>query len=762
MKKIILSIGMLFCLACSLYAIPASPIPFVYTQSDGSKLTLYNKGDEYLHWVETQNDEVVVKVNNDYEYAMIVDNKIVASGIKVSSLNSSTQKGKLSKRDEIIDLMYQKRKAIIAQLDSLSNTDTIKQQETRSIPLTEGNQKVLCILIGFPDKPFTKTTTDFSNLWNQIGYNYEGSQGSVKDFYLENSYGLLNVTATVVGPYTASHNSSYYDTGSGISSSNVRTLVKEAMQAAKQDVQFSDFDVNENYYVDLVHVVFAGYGQETAGSAGVIWSHHWTLSTPVWQGLYRAKDYICTPELAGSFGTKVAPIGTVCHEYGHDLGAPDYYDSSPTGFKGTGSWDVMCNGSWNGNGNQHGRCPAHHNPYTKAYIYNWVTPMGINSSLSNVEYTIYPSYNLPTIYKINTNTSGEFFLLENKKKLGFNSQIPGYANDGLLIYHIHKDIESGINNQNVNTSHPQKCYIVNANATSEPNSSPSSYGTDDTEWAYPTNNQIFFTASSTPSAVSWGGTPTGVDICFIRKVGNNIKFTVNPQIIGPSILDSVATYSVSNIPSYAQIKWTYVANVQPNFPSILLTQYPPVSFVDGNTSPTVLVKRGRYPNFNPPIHHLSNSNPSLASSRAFEYYVGSIILKATISCAGDTIRLTKGITYPSVSSSLVALHYNHDTVEDMFEESNSERTNEYRLVYKNPVTENTILIDVYKEIGNTPIPLDESYTIELRDNNYGLIKRQTGSSSKISLDVGSLSIGMYHVLLWVDGELKATNKIIKY
>ena len=759
MKKELLFLLTAICATCSLFAVPASPEPFVYTQPDGSNLTLYLKGDEFYHWVETENKDIVIRNNGSYEYATIDNDQIVASGIVVSSKTPPATKSQLPTRNELIKLMLQKRSHTIAQIDSMSRLD---DSNMRSIPLTEGNQKVLCILIGFPDKPFTKTQTDFSNLWNQIGYNYDGSQGSVKDFYLENSYGLLNVTATVVGPYVASHNSSYYDYHNG----DYKALIKEAMQAAKNDVQFSDFDVNNNYFVDLVHVVFAGYGKESADSLGVIWSHRSTLSMPVWQGLYKAKDYICSSELAGYSGTKVAPIGTVCHEYGHDLGAPDYYDLVEDGneFKGTGHWDVMCRGSWN---NQ-GRCPAHHNPYTKAYIYNWTNPVTLPSYVSNGAITIYSSHTTSLSYRINTNTSGEFFMLENKKKLGFNSGIPGYNNDGLLIYHIHKDIESGINNHNVNSSHPQKCYIVNANATSNPNSSPSSYGTDDTQWAYPTNNQIFFTATSTPSATSWAGEATGIDLCFIRKEGNNIKLTINPAIIGLPVLDSIATYSISNIPPQAKIKWTYTANVVPSN-SIIQGPFRPLIFVGGDSTASVIVRRGKYPtSVLPPIDtsivpypHIMQEPLSINSPTIdwiWKYYTGTITLNATISCGGDTLRLIKEITLPSTNTSKIQQRKDDNGIDKI---SSGLDTTEYHLAYPNPVTTNILPIYITKLSNGVLIPITETYTIELWDNKYGLVKRITDSSADISLELSLLPTGIYHLIFIVNGTIKTSNKIIK-
>ena len=758
MKKVYLILVAIILSVYSAYGVIASPEPFVYTQSDGSKITLYNQGDEFYHWVETSNRDIVVNNNGYYEYATIVDGDIVPSGIRVSNQQNASQKSTLAQREEIINLMLQKRKSIILRMDSLSlEQDTLSSNggnPAKSAPQTMGELKVLCILIGSPDMPFSKTQANFANMWNQVGYNYEGSQGSVKDFYYENSLGYTNVTATVVGPYTASHNSSYYDTGSNIGTSNVRELIQEALVAAKNDVQFSYFDVNGDKYVDAVHVVFAGYGKESALFDGVIWSHHWSLSSPVWQGLYKAQEYFCTPELAGFSGTLVAPIGTVCHEYGHNLGAPDFYDVSSSGYPGTGHWDVMASGNWNNDG----RCPAHHNPYTKVYLYSWLfLPHVLIPAHSNNLRTLTPSHNNNSIYWMTTNTSGEFFMLENKKKLGFNSHIPVGNNDGLLIYHIHSDIQNAIDNNLVNAMHPQKCYIVNANATSNPNSNPSSYGTDESQWAFPTNNQIFFTANSTPSATSWAGDATGVNICFIQKSGNNIKFVVNPKINGPSILDSLETYSVSHIPECAQIKWTYTANVQPSSPPVLQMLYRPVTFPDGTTTDTISVKRGYYRVSNTPFDSL------LTGPKAFVWkpYTGTVTLKATITCAGDTFAITKTITLPAEDAAKSESQVSEDQQSSAGISESVSQTS-YSLIHENPVKSRSIPVYAYKSVEESLEPLDETYTIEIWDNKYGCLKRETGTSFPIFLNADALPAGVYQIVLLVKGEIKATSKIVLY
>ena len=74
-------------------------------------------------------------------------------------------------------------------------------------------------------------------------------------------------------------------------------------------------------------------------------------------------------------------------------------------------------------------------------------------------------------YQINTTTTNEYFLIENRQKQGFDTYIPG---NGMIIYHVH----SGVNQvgNKINATHPQRMYPVCASATMDPTSNPSSYG----------------------------------------------------------------------------------------------------------------------------------------------------------------------------------------------------------------------------------------------------------------------------------------------
>ena len=84
------------------------------------------------------------------------------------------------------------------------------------------------------------------------------------------------------------------------------------------------------------------------------------------------QKYSCSAELRGNSGSYLTRIGVICHEFGHVLGAPDYYDVDYTtggSFEGMGDWCIMAGGSWNNNG----ATPAHHNGFTKVALYDWAT-----------------------------------------------------------------------------------------------------------------------------------------------------------------------------------------------------------------------------------------------------------------------------------------------------------------------------------------------------------------------------------------------------
>ncbi len=505
-------------------AVPAYPGLIKYEQANGKIINIYLKGDEKVKWVLSE-DGYTLMLNSKgvYEYAF-QDGKgdITLSGVEANNPAERTKAereflGKVSK-----GLYYSP-----SQLSLMKSIWEIKSAESLKAFPTTGNRKLICILMGFKDKAFTKTQSDFNNLFNQVGYTTGGATGSVKDFYMENSWSQFNLTVDVFGPYTSSQNMSYYgaNDASGYDV-NPRALVTEAVNAADASANYANYDNDGDGTVDGVYVIYAGYGEEAGASADCIWAHAWSI-TPVTKDGKTISKYSCSSELRGTSGTTITAIGVICHEFGHVLGAPDYYDTDySTGgqYEGTGYWDLMASGSWNNNG----VTPAHHNAYTKVKVYGWATATVLSSaatiSVTNAEAN-------KSFYQINSTTTNEYWIMENRQQVGFDANIPGH---GLLIYHVHKDIATASSSNNINATYPQKMYPVCASATTNPGSTPSSYGSiSSTGCPWPgSSSKTSFTDATTPNMKSWAGANTAKPMTNIAE--NTSTKTVTFDFMGGS------------------------------------------------------------------------------------------------------------------------------------------------------------------------------------------------------------------------------------
>ncbi len=509
--------------ANSVFAVIAYPYPVEITQLDGSKLTVILKGDEHVKWAQTVDGYSILRNGKGvFEYA-IKNSKgdMIPSGIRVSNKEkrSNAEIQLLQKTSK--NLGYSKN-----QVSLMKRISRIKQVDSKRAFPTTGSRKLICILMEFQDVSFTKTQTDFQNLFNQVGYSADGASGSVKDYYKENSYNQLDLTITVAGPYTADNNMAYYGANDG-DGYDLRpdALVSEAVTKANVIVNYADYDNDGNGYVDGVYVIYAGYGEERTGvPADAIWAHAWEIPETTLDGK-KITSYSCSPELRGNDGTGITRIGVICHEFGHVLGAPDFYDTQTddaTDYLGSGDWDMMASGSWNNDG----ASPAHHNAFTKVYVYNWATATTITTTstltLNNAE--LYSN----SFYRVNTATSNEYFLIENRQKHKFDAALPGH---GLIIYHVDgTHISNNINSNEINISAHQGMYPVCASATTNPSTTVSSYGNINTSGCtYPGSySKTSFTDNTTPSMKSWAGANTNKPITNIVESTTNktVSFTV--------------------------------------------------------------------------------------------------------------------------------------------------------------------------------------------------------------------------------------------
>ena len=286
--------------------------------------------------------------------------------------------------------------------------------------------KPIVICVDFDDNPHSHDTSEFSLLL--FSKDFAHPTGSMRDYYMENSYGKLDLVGGVTGWYRMPENYSYYvgpKWGTGPYPNNAQKLAEDAVDSADLYIDFSDYDHDGDGWVDALIIVHAGPGAEETGHDDDIWSHKWVMSHVVWKDEVRLYTYNMDPEM--QFGG-LANMGVFGHEFGHTLGAIDVYDTDYSS-EGLGDWSIMSHGSWN-NG---GATPAHFDAWHKYKILKFSDVDTLMANQTDVE--ILQAETSPKAYRLWTSGGGgsQYFLVENRQKTGFDSYLPG---EGLLIYHV--------------------------------------------------------------------------------------------------------------------------------------------------------------------------------------------------------------------------------------------------------------------------------------------------------------------------------------
>ena len=518
------------------YAISASPEPIELTQADGTTFKARKWGDELLHGWETVDG-----------YTIIFDGVL---GSWVYAVNGSD--GSLISSSNVVGSDYPPALAKHKRpfKDTLLNKTSMKysRQPVLKFPkraiASTGTANIPVILINFNNTTTTYTSSDFNNLLFGTG-NY-----SMKDYYSEVSYGKFTVSAGpggVIEWYTAARDHDYYGENDTQGLDMFPgTLVREAVIVADNNgFNFAPYDNDGDCYVDMVMIVHQGSGEESvSGLPADIWSHTWNLNDAYYYwssngGEYTTDDacpqggyikvnvYTVQPEKLGS---NIMTVGVFAHEFGHVLGLPDLYDTDSSS-EGIGRWSLMAGGGWNYT-TVYGDRPAHPDAWSKYYL-GWVTPAEVSGTLINKYIT--QAVTAADVYRLGNGTpaSGEYFLIENRQKTGFDAGLPGA---GLLIWHIDGGwISSALNLNTVNDSecYPDgpscNAYHYGVALVQADNSYDMEKGNNDGDEGDPypgTGNNTLFRDTSLPDSNFYNGTPSNVSITNISASSNTMTATL--------------------------------------------------------------------------------------------------------------------------------------------------------------------------------------------------------------------------------------------
>ena len=441
MKKLFLAFVVSFLSIVSIYAVPAYPGLITTTQPDGTTISYYLRGDESFSFKMSEDGYLLaLNVDGVFEYADFRDNCIIPLGFKASDVanRSAKEVNFLRKAVKVSDIQMQ-----------LEETINIRKQQRRERNVqraikypTQGSPKSLVILVNFKDVKFLKETAnvDFTNMLNQDGYAENKATSSAREYFRTSSFGQFDPNFVVVGPYDLPENVAYYGTNSRGTDGNdehADSMIVHACRLADEaGLDFKEFDTDNNGYLDNVFVYYAGHNEAEGAGEDRIWPHRGGVYSKTRFDGVRLNGYACTSELRGNKGTEQCGIGTFCHEFGHVIDLPDFYVTDyshdvPTLY----TWDVMERGGYN----NEGRTPPTYTAYERFFC-GWLVPEPIDSlGLYGLEPLI-TSNKAYILSKTKHNLDGyspdpvEFFLLENRQKIGIDSL--GVPGEDMLITHI--------------------------------------------------------------------------------------------------------------------------------------------------------------------------------------------------------------------------------------------------------------------------------------------------------------------------------------
>ena len=493
MKTRIFTSLVLLMMVLTMSAVPAKPgQKKLLRLSDGTTVEARLVGDEHGHFWCSADGRAFRKVQNEAFYEQI----------DVLNVQKNAQKRRAK-----------------------ANLRRAKRQMPKKAGLTSnfiGKKKGLIILVDYTDVKFQAANNQalYNRIANEANFVHDEFVGSVYDYFLAQSEGLFELNFDVVGPYTLSHNREYYG-GNDEDNEDMHPagMVVEACRMADAEVDFADYDWDGDGEVDQVYVLYAGPGEANGGDEETVYPHEWTLSSAQYYGEDVASikldgvwvdTYACSGELQPAAidryynvtAWKIDGIGTICHEFSHCLGYPDFYDTDYQN-SGMGDWDLMDDGSYNGDG----FCPAGYTSYER-WVAGWKEPIELTEDTEVA--SMKPLQDGGDAYVIyNDGNRNEYFLLENRQFIDWDAEIPG---KGLLIIHVDYN-ETAWNENKVNNTkgHERMTWIAADNQKLYETKNGMNYyiPSDMASDTYPYKTNKSFTNTSKPAATLYNKNTDG-------------------------------------------------------------------------------------------------------------------------------------------------------------------------------------------------------------------------------------------------------------
>lgn len=488
---------------------------FTFFNPDENSFEAIGWGNQHYAVFETLDGYTIIKNPTDgfYEYAELSRDKsdLVPSGVRVGAVSQRPPEIEkhLRVRREAVGVKARRAIKLLGGRPRWEVRRERRREATQramlagavGVPPTDhtvGDYVGLCLLIQFPDVESTIEQVDVFDFCNREGYSNFGNNGSVYDYFYDNSNGKLRYSNVVTRYITAEHDRSYYTDSSVAYGVRVQELITEGLDCLRaQGFDFSRLSSDADGYIYALNVLYAGECVNNWSEG--LWPQSWTLAAPYeTPSGERFFDYQIT-----NMGNQLS-LGTFCHENGHMVcDFPDLYDY---GYQsgGVGDYCLMCYGGADSN-------PTQVCAYLK-YKAGWasrVTPIreGMTAEISAGENDFF-------IYAKNAK---EYFIIENRQQQGRDASLSGA---GLAIWHVD---ESGDNeNEQMTSAQHYECSLEQADGRYD---LEHRFNGGDGEDLFEAGRKSSFGNSTSPNSKWWDGSLSGLELSRISEAGQMMTFS---------------------------------------------------------------------------------------------------------------------------------------------------------------------------------------------------------------------------------------------
>lgn len=519
----------LLCCSGDAAAAPAAGKNIRLVQPDGSTFMARLSGDEFMKVITTADGKAVIQEPDGwYCYAVYESSGTkVSTGIRVgdaipaevASASTAIPYGLIGEESERLRT-------------SVSGQGYAKMSAGAPGSGTVYERRGIVLLVEFKDLKFTHGKDDFTAL---LGSGYNGKKGAAA-YFNDQFNGLCSFSFDVSDIITLEKSYMYYgQNGRSATGKDTRAseMVLDACKAADHSIDFSIYDQDKDGKADNVFLIYAGADEADGAGDYHIWSHSWYLHQGAGINLVldgvRIDRYACASELSGE---SISGIGTFCHEYSHTLGLADMYDTDYMGSGGLaeglwGSTSIMDKGNRNNNGNT----PPNFNAIE-------MDMLGIPQCITITEegtYELSPLDSGRIYFRIDSDTPGEYYLLECRSNKGWDKYIGG---SGLLIYHIDKSTnDSGyglsaysrwqVESNAVNCNPKHQCADLIEAVMPAAYTLSGSVPADISSIFFPCGDNTTFGPETDPAFLFWNGSSPAFNITDITRTEDGISFKVS-------------------------------------------------------------------------------------------------------------------------------------------------------------------------------------------------------------------------------------------